>query len=101
MSYFQLPFDGIILIDGNYAKNQGVFFNKTLSIEHQVSAVATSCYHQIRNIGHTRSYITKNACKTLVCSLVTSRIDYGNALLYNMNSSVIARLQRVQNTQLE
>ena len=25
-------------------------------------------------------------------------LDYGNALLYNVNSSVIERLQRVQNT---
>ena len=25
-------------------------------------------------------------------------VDYGNALLYNVNSSVIERLQRVQNT---
>lgn len=98
MSDFKLPFDGTILSDGNCAKNQGIFFDKTLSMEQQVSAVAKSCYHQIRNIGHTRSYITENAYKTLVCSLVTSRIDYGNALLYNMNSSVIARLQRVQNT---
>ncbi|CAC5394124.1 unnamed protein product [Mytilus coruscus] len=40
----------------------------------------------------------ENACKTLVCSLVTSRLDYGNALLHNVNSSTIARLQRVQNT---
>ena len=95
MSDFKLSFDGTILSDGNYAKNQGIFFDKTLSMEQQVSAVAKSFYHQIRNIRYIRSYITENACKTLVCSLVTSRIDYGNALLYNMNSSVIARLQRV------
>ena len=67
-------------------------------MEQQVSAVAKSYYHQIRNIGHIRSYITENTCKTPVCSFVTSWLDYGNALLYNVNSSVIARLQRVQNT---
>ena len=67
-------------------------------MEQQVSAVAKSYYHQIRNIGHIRLYITENACKTPVCSFVTSWLDYGNALLYNVNSSVIARLQRVQNT---
>jgi hypothetical protein len=66
-------------------------------MEQQGSAVAKSRYHQIRNIGHIRSYITEHACKTLICSLVTSRLDYGNALLYNVNSAVIARLQRVQN----
>jgi hypothetical protein len=99
MSDFKLPFDGIIISDANCVKILGIFFDKTLlSMEQQVSAVAKSCYHQIRNIGHISSYITENACKTLVCFFVTSRLDYGNAFLYNVNSSVIARHQRVQNT---
>jgi hypothetical protein len=40
----------------------------------------------------------KNVCKTLVCSPITSRLDYGNALLYGVNASVLAKLQRVHNT---
>ena len=52
----------------------------------------------IRNIGRIRSLITDDACKTLVCSLVTTRLDYGNALLYGTNSCVMNKLQRVQNT---
>ena len=48
----------------------------------QVSAVLKSCFHQIRNIGRIRQCITVDACRTLVCSLVKSRLDYGNALLY-------------------
>ena len=98
MSDFKLPFDGTILSDANCVLNLGVFFDKTLSMAQQVSAIAKSCYHQIRNIGHIISYITENAYKTLVCSLLTTRLDYGNALLYNDNSSVIARRQRVHNT---
>ncbi|CAC5421345.1 unnamed protein product [Mytilus coruscus] len=98
LSKYELPFDGTILSDANCVRNLGVFFDKTLSMEQQVTAVSKSCYHQIRTIGNIRSYITENACKTLVCSLVTSRLDYGNALLYNVNFSTIARLQRVQNT---
>ncbi|XP_071141874.1 uncharacterized protein [Mytilus edulis] len=94
LSKYELPFDGTILSDANL----GLFFDKTLSMEQQVTAVSKSCYDQIRTIGNIRSYITENACKTLVCSLVTSRLDYGNALLHNVNSSTIARLQRVQNT---
>jgi hypothetical protein len=74
MSDFKLPFDGTILSDPNCAKNLGVFFHKTLSMAQQFSAIAKSCYHQIRNIGHIISYITENAYKTLVCSLVTSRL---------------------------
>ena len=72
--------------------------DKTLSMEQQVRAVTKSCFHQIRNIGKIRPFITENACKTLVCSLVTSRLDYGNALLYGVNNCILSKLQRVQNT---
>jgi hypothetical protein len=46
MSDFKLSFDGTILSDTNCVK--------TLSMEQQVSAVAKSFYHQIRNIRYIR-----------------------------------------------
>lgn len=98
MSNFQLSFDGTIVTDVSFVKNLGCIFDKTLSMEDQASAITRSCFYQIRNIGRIRSLITDDACKTLICSLVTSRLDYANALLYGTNSSVMAKLQRVQNT---
>lgn len=79
-------------------KNLGVHFDSTMTMEKQVNAVAKSCYFQIRNIGRMRQFITTDACKTLVHSLVTSRLDYGNALLYGISDSATRRLQKVQNT---
>jgi hypothetical protein len=67
-------------------------------MEQHASAITKFGFHQIRNIGRIRSYITVDACKTLVCSLVTSRMDYGNALMYDVNASIVSKLQRVQNT---
>ncbi|CAC5398575.1 unnamed protein product [Mytilus coruscus] len=66
--------------------------------EKQVNAVTKSCYFQIRNIGRIRKYITEAACKTLVCSFVASRLYYGNALLNEVNVSLVNKLHRVQNT---
>jgi hypothetical protein len=54
----------------------GFFFDQTLSMEQHASAITKSCFHQIRNIEKIRSYITVDAYKTLVCSLVASRMDY-------------------------
>ena len=62
-----------------------------------MNAVSKACYHQIRNIVCIRQYITTDACKTLVNSLVTSRLDYGNALLHSVPKGLTSRLQRVQN----
>jgi hypothetical protein len=65
-------------------------------MDKQVSSVSKSCFLQIRKIGRKRYYITDD--DPLVNSLVISRLDYGNALLYGVNSSILSKLQRIQNT---
>ncbi|XP_033747064.1 uncharacterized protein LOC117332287 [Pecten maximus] len=67
-------------------------------MEKQVCSISKACYYQVRNIGRIRQFITMDACKTLVHSLVTSRLDYGNALLYGVPANVSGRLQKLQNT---
>ena len=57
--------------------------------KNQASVITKSCYLQIRNIARIQSYTTEDACKTLVCLLVTSRLDYGNALLYEVNTVIV------------
>jgi len=63
----------------------------------QVTAVSRACYYQIRKIGCIRQFIPKDACITLVNSLVTPRLDYDNALLYGIPKLLTARLQGAQN----
>jgi len=63
-------------------------------MERQVNAIPKVCYCQIRNIGH----ITLDNCETPAHTLITSRIDYGNALFYGLPSTMMTRLQKVQNS---
>ncbi|XP_071153751.1 uncharacterized protein [Mytilus edulis] len=98
LSNMNLNLGGIIVGDADCVKNLGIYFEITLTIDKQISAVSKLCFNQIRNIGRIRPFITEEACKTLVCSLLTSRLDYGNALLYGLPATSIQRLQRVQNT---
>ena len=79
-------------------KNLGVYFDTSLIMERQVNAISKACYYQIRNIGQIRRYITLDACKTLAHALITSRLDYGNALLYGLPSTLMTRLQKVHNS---
>jgi len=74
----------------------GVHFDTSLTMERQVNAIYKACYYQIRNIGHIRQYITLDACKTLAHALITSRLNYSNALLYGLPSTLMTRLQKVQ-----
>ena len=50
-----------------------------------------------KRIRQMRRFVDDNALRTLVHSLVTSRLDYCNSLLAGCGVRVIARLQRVQN----
>jgi len=79
-------------------KNLGVYFDTSLTMERQVTATFKACYYKIRNIGHIRRYITLDTCKILAHTLITSRLDYGNALLYGIPSTLMTRLQKVQNS---
>ena len=49
---------------------------------------------------HIRHHLTLPVAQTLACSIVESRLDYCNAVLYVAPKSSIAKLQRVQNTPL-
>ena len=79
-------------------KNLGVYFDTSLTMERQVNAISKAYYYQIRNIDHIRRYITLAACKTLAHALITSRLDYGNALPYGLPSTLMTRLQTVQDS---
>lgn len=55
--------------------------------------------YKIRNTGCIQQNNTTEVCKTLVHSLVTSLLDYGNVLLYGITDTITGRLQQVQTLQ--
>ena len=52
---------------------------------------------QIKRISHIRDYIPEDVAKTLVTSLVLSKIDYCNSLLAGITNEAIYPIQKVQN----
>ena len=81
-----------------HVKNLGVIFDKSLSMEQHINAVSRSCRYHLRNISRIRRYLTDDSCRTLVQSLVVSRLDYCNALLCGLPTKLTTRLQCVQNS---
>ena len=77
-------------------RNLGTWLDNILSMSTQVSKVAS--FYYIYNIRRIRKYLSREVCETLVNSLITSCLDYCNSLLYGCPSSLLARLQRVQNS---
>ena len=79
-------------------RNLGTVLDSSMDMEAQVNSVCRASYAQLRKIGHIRRYLTDDATKSLVNSLVTSRLDYCNSLLNGIPSSLLNKLQIVQNT---
>ena len=46
---------------------------------------------------HTRRLLTTDLAQTIACSLVLSRLDYCNAVLYGAPTTTVNKLQRVDN----
>ena len=51
----------------------------------------------IKNISSVKSFLNTNQRKVLVTALVLSQLDYCNGLLYNIDSTLVSQLQKVQN----
>ena len=79
------------------AKNIGAVLDNQLDMVQHVNNICRSCYIQLRQIGQIRAYISQEATATMVNSLITSRLDYLNSLLYGLPDYLLSRLQLVQN----
>ena len=73
----------------------GVTLDNALNFENHVANVVKSCNYHIRALRHLRRSLTKEVANTLACSIVGTRIDYCNALLYGATDKVVEKLQRV------
>ena len=54
-------------------------------------------YFHIWALRHIRHLLTTDIAQTLACSIVSSKLDYCNAVLYGSPAKYVAVLQRVQN----
>ena len=78
-------------------RNIGVIFDTEMSMVSHVEHVCCISYYHLRNIASIRTCLTQKDAVRLVYSLVISRIDYANCLLYDLTQCLIFKLQRVQN----
>jgi len=75
----------------------GVLFTPNLALEKHATTVSGKCFFQLRQLHRIRRSLDRESAATLVHAFVTSRIDYGNALLANAPRTTTDKLQRVLN----
>ena len=79
-------------------RNLGVVFDKYMNMEAHVKGICQSANFHLRKIGQIRKYLSLKSTEQLVHCFITSRLDYCNALLCGVPSSLIDRLQLIQNS---
>ena len=77
------------------AKNLGETFDPELGMNLHVNNITRSCFFQLRHLRSIRRSLTMEARKTLVHSLVSSRVDYCNSIFYGATNAVL-RLRKLQ-----
>ena len=88
---------GSVIKPSCQVKNLGSWFDSKLNIRHHITNVCKAGFFYLHNIRRIKKYLSRNSLLSLVHALVTSRLDYCNALLYGLPKEQIAKLQRVQN----
>ena len=78
--------------------NLGVMFDECLKMNEHITAVCRTSYFHLRNVRTLKPFLSYKALLTVVHAFITSRIDYGNSLLYGISDHNLNRLQRVQNS---
>ena len=89
----QLLFDAQNINRTEHARNLGVMFDSNLSYRQHISNVCRSSFFNIRTVSRIRNLFGIKTTKMLGCSLVTSRLDYCNSLLFGLPDCNINKLQ--------
>ena len=81
----------------NSVKLLGVNLDEALTLEPHVNSVISSCYYHLRDIGKFKHNLSSDDLLTLTHSVISSKLDYCNVILFGLNSSLMDKLQKVQN----
>ena len=68
-----------------------------MNMSADLSKVIKFANYHLRNIGKLRKFLNTDTTKSAIVSLVTSRLNYCNGLLYGITDELLCRLQKVQN----
>src|SRR4029434_3059428 len=85
------------LVPSKTARNLGVIIDDQLTFTAHIASVSRSCRFALYNIRKIRPYLTQYATQLLVQTLVSSRLDYCNALLTGLPACMLKPLQMIQN----
>ncbi|KAK0144323.1 hypothetical protein N1851_017324 [Merluccius polli] len=95
---FSLCIDGHSVTPSPLVRNLGIYMDPALSFKSHINHVTKTSFFHLRNIARLRPTLSFSAAETLIHAFITSRLDYCNSFLYGLPSTVLQKLQYVQNS---
>ena len=79
------------------AKSLGTTFDSSMTMVSEVENRCKSLLFHLRNIRIIRRFISQSACEKLIHAVISSRLDYANALLVGLPNKSLNPLQSIHN----
>jgi len=73
-------------------KSLGVILDDHLRFDSHVRAVVKACGYHTHALRHVRHLLTTELATTIACSIVATRLDYCNSLLYGAPEATLDKL---------
>ena len=89
---------GISIPFSETIKMLGVALGQNLTLNKHVSSLSRSIHFYTRALRHIRPALSESMAATLGASLVQSRLDYANSIMYGMSPSNMHKLQSAKNS---
>ena len=77
-----MSFGDTLLVPCESAKNLGVVLDSSLSFRSHIGSIVKTCNFHIRNLYAIKDFVNRKNLVTLVRSLIVSKVDYCNSLIY-------------------
>ena len=78
-------------------KNLCVTFDSGNTFANHITKVCRACYYHLKDLRHIRKFLSVETAALLANSMISSRIDYCNSLLYGVTNYNVVKLQKIQN----
>ena len=76
-------------------RNLGVWVDSSRNMSEHITKLCASIFFYIYNISRIRKHLSRDSAETLVHAFISSRLDYGNSLLFGLPQNQIQKLQRI------
>ena len=81
----------------NTVKNPGVTFDSGNTFTSHITKVCRACYYHLKNLRCIHKFLSVETAALLANSMISSRLDYCNSLLYSVSKYNVTKLQKIQN----